>query len=92
MFIRWIIGVYILLERLPMDLSDQITIKWGGGWMIEVWFMWWGIYLTHRPQFTSIFSPPVHQNSGWVEVDIANNGDVIDVYAQHPLNPRFMSN
>ena len=27
----------------------------GRGWMIEVWFMWWDIYLTHTPQFTSIF-------------------------------------
>jgi hypothetical protein len=45
---RWIIGVYIMLEGLPMNLSDQITIKWDGGWMIEVWFiMWWDIYLTH---------------------------------------------
>lgn len=74
-----------------MDLSDQITIKWVGRWMIEVWFMWWYIYLTHTPQFTSIFFTTSASNPGWVEVDIANNGDVINVYAQHPLNPRFMS-
>ena len=47
-----------------MDLSDQITIKWVGRWMIEVWFMWWDIYLTHTPQITSIFSPQVYQNEG----------------------------